>query len=331
MQELKKYNSFNIAARCKELVKINTLEDLISNISHHGVDFKIIGGGSNILITQDINYPVFINCIKGKEVIEESQSHVTIKLGSGENWHESVLWTLDNNFGGLENLSLIPGSIGAAPMQNIGAYGVEQCERFMHLEAYHIKTGEIHQFNKEACDFGYRESAFKNKYKDQYFILSVTYRLTKNNHTLNIDYGDIKKELDLHSIENPTIQDVSNAVCTIRRSKLPDPNIVGNAGSFFKNPVVKSEQLKTILKSFENVPFYPIDEEFVKIPAAWLIEKCGFKGFKEGDIGVHDKQALVLVNYGNGLGKDIYNLALKIKDCVKITFGIDIFPEVNVW
>ena len=262
-------------------------------------------------------------------MIEQNDSNALIKVGAGENWHQFVLWCLDNDFGGLENLSLIPGNVGASPMQNIGAYGVEIKDVFDHLTAYNIKTGALEVFNNEACEFGYRESVFKRKLKGKYIIMHVFYRLTKK-HAIKTKYGAINAELERMQVKNPTIRDISNAVISIRRSKLPDPNEIGNAGSFFKNPVVSKEKALQLKKIYSDIPVYELDNNKFKIAAGWLIEEAGWKGKTIGEYGVHKNQALVLVNYSNAKGNEIYNLSSEIIEDIKKKFDIQLEREVNI-
>ncbi len=268
--------------------------------------------------------------MKEKELLITDQIQVLIKIMAGENWHQMVLWTLSHDFGGLENMSLIPGNTGTAPIQNIGAYGVELKDSFESCEAMEIATQHIKNFTKKDCKFGYRDSFFKNEGKGKYIITSVNFKLSKKNHRLNTSYGAIETELKKHHIENPTIQDVSNAVIKIRQSKLPDPAKLGNSGSFFKNPVVSKSEFDTFTKDHPNAPFFKVSEHTYKIPAGWLIEQCGFKGKRFGDAGIHKNQALVLVNYGNATGTEILNLAQTIIENVKKKFGLAITPEVNI-
>jgi UDP-N-acetylmuramate dehydrogenase len=267
--------------------------------------------------------------LKGIEIVSENEDFVKVKVNSGENWHEFVQWTLENDFGGLENLSLIPGNAGTAPMQNIGAYGVEIKDAMTELSALEIKTGEIKKFSNEECGFGYRESVFKNELKNQFIILDVSFKLTKRNHQLHTEYGAIRSELEKLNIQNPTIQDVSKAVINIRQSKLPNPKEIGNAGSFFKNPVISKAKFEELQKSYPNISGYPNGDE-VKVAAGWLIENAGWKGKRFGDAGVHEKQALVLVNYGNVTGQEIYDLSEKIIDDIFQKFGIRLEREVNI-
>ncbi|MFK7813802.1 MAG: UDP-N-acetylmuramate dehydrogenase [Maribacter sp.] len=328
---LKTYNTFGISAKAKFFCEVNSLNDLseVLRMDEYPEKF-IISGGSNMLITQDIDALVVHINIKGKEIISETEDHVILKVMAGENWHQMVLWTLEHGFGGLENMSLIPGNTGTAPIQNIGAYGVELKDTFESCEAMQIATQEIKRFTKKDCQFGYRDSYFKNEGKGKYIITSVTLKLSKRNHSLKTSYGAINTELKKQEITNPTINDVSNAVIAIRQSKLPDPSELGNSGSFFKNPIVSKKEFDSFSANHPEAPFYKVSENAFKIPAGWLIEQCGYKGKRFGDAGVHKNQALVLVNYDNASGNEILELADKIINEVKKKFGIGISPEVNI-
>ena len=284
-----------------------------------------------MLLTRDIDKTVLHIDLKGIEIINETEEEVYVKAMAGENWHEFVLYCISHNFGGLENLSLIPGNVGTTPIQNIGAYGVEIKDSFQSCTALNVQTLELKEFSLFDCEFGYRDSVFKNALKGQYIITSVTFRLTKKNHRLNTSYGPIEQHLAEKGIENPGIKDISDAVIAIRQSKLPDPKKLGNSGSFFKNPVIPRKDLEKLQQEFPELPFYAVDQENVKIPAGWLIDRAGLKGYREGDAGVHTKQALVLVNYGNASGGDILRLAKKIQQKVRTMFGIEIVPEVNIF
>ncbi len=328
---LKSYNTFGIDAKAKYFVEINSEDDLDQALRLGEYPEKfVISGGSNMLITRDIEALVLHINLKGITIVEESQSEVTLKIMAGENWHDLVLWTLDQNYGGLENMSLIPGNTGTAPIQNIGAYGVELKDTFVSCEAMNIATKTIETFSKAACEFGYRDSFFKNKGKGKYIITSVTLKLSKTNHRLNTSYGAIEAELARNGISEPTIKDVSRAVIAIRQLKLPDPKKLGNSGSFFKNPVLSLSEFNIFSKKHPKAPFYKVSEEAFKIPAGWLIEQCGFKGKRFGDAGVHTNQALVLVNHGNATGVEIIDLAHRIVTAVREKFGITIEPEVNI-
>lgn len=331
--DLKLYNTFHIPSRARLFVRISSPEDFAALIQTD--EFKnnralILGGGSNILLTGDFEGLVVKNEVKGISVVDEDDDTVTLEVGSGEEWHGFVRYCVDRDWGGVENLSLIPGTVGAAPMQNIGAYGVEVRETIVHVDAIEIATGITRRFSNEACAFGYRESVFKNALKGQYFISSVTLRLTRRNHVINISYGALKETLARQGITAPRVRDVSEAVIAIRRSKLPDPTTIGNAGSFFKNPSVDADTLAFIRQKSDRVPTFPGEGGLTKVPAGWLIEQCGWKGVTLGNIGVHKHQALVLVNYGGGKGADIWELAMKIQESVKDKFGVTLQPEVNV-
>ena len=328
---LKKYNTFGLDAKAKHFISVSEISELkeVLKLKEYPEKF-ILGGGSNMLITQNIDALVIHINIKGVKIISRQQNEVLVKANAGENWHEFVLWVLEHNFGGIENLSLIPGNVGTAPIQNIGAYGVELKDVFVECEAIDIKTQTNKVFSLKDCMFGYRDSIFKNKAKDKYIITSVTFKLTNNAHHLNIEYGAIQENLNTLGIKNPTIKEVSNAVIAIRKSKLPDPNEIGNSGSFFKNPIISKSDFKKLIGKFPNAPHYIISDHEIKIPAGWLIEQCGFKGKRYGDAGIHKNQALVLVNYGNATGAEIWDLALKIQSNVKDKFNILIQPEVNV-
>lgn len=330
-KNLKKYNTFGISATAKYFCEINSVEDLAETLCLEEYPKKfILSGGSNMLLTKNIEALVLHINLKGITIVSQDDDHVILKIMAGENWHELVLWTLENNYGGLENMSLIPGNTGTAPIQNIGAYGVELKDTFESCQAMHIQTQEIKTFSKEACQFGYRDSYFKNEGNGQYVITSVNFKLTKKNHILNTSYGAIDAKFEEQNITNPTIKDVSNAVIAIRRSKLPDPAELGNSGSFFKNPVISKQEFDIFNKNHSEAPFYKVSEQAYKIPAGWLIEQCGYKGKRFGDAGVHKNQALVLVNYDNATGAEILELAYTIIDSVKKKFGIAIIPEVNI-
>lgn len=329
---LKPYNTFGIEVSTSHFVEIHTIEELKE--LHKSELFKlpklILGGGSNILFTKNFEGLAIKLSIKGIEILEDTEEHITIKVGAGEIWHELVLKSIENNWAGIENMSLIPGTVGAAPMQNIGAYGVEIKEVFVELEALHIKTGELKKFNKTDCEFGYRWSVFKGELKNQYIITSVTLRLNKTPE-FKTEYGDIKNTLAEMNVTELSIKAISDAVIKIRQSKLPDPKQIGNAGSFFKNPEILTSQFEEIKKNFTNIPGYSISDSITKVPAGWLIDQAGWKGKTIGNIGVHKNQALVLVNYGNGSGNEIFNLAMMIKDSVLKKYGIEITPEVNIY
>jgi len=328
---LKNYNTFGIDVKARFFVEITGLVQLQKVLELKAYPKKfIISGGSNMLLTKDIDALVVHLKLKGISIVEENENFVEVKAMAGENWHELVMWSLDQGFGGLENLSLIPGNVGTAPIQNIGAYGVELKDVFVSCAAMDVKTGQLEGFDNEACEFGYRESIFKNRAKDKYIITSVVLKLTKKDHVLHTGYGSIENELKEKGIVHPTIRDISDAVIAIRRSKLPDPKEIGNCGSFFKNPVISQKAFDRFIKKYPNAPFYEMDDDKFKIPAGWLVEQCGFKGKRFGDAGVHEKQALVLVNHGSATGKEILDLSKKIQDEVQKTFKIKIQPEVNI-
>ncbi|NDV15367.1 UDP-N-acetylmuramate dehydrogenase [Muricauda sp. TY007] len=328
---LKNYNTFGIDVKARFFVEITGLIQLQKALELKAYPKKfIISGGSNMLLTKDIDALVMHINLKGITVVEEDENSVEVKVMAGENWHELVMWSLEQGYGGLENLSLIPGNVGTAPIQNIGAYGVELKDVFVSCAAMDVKTGELEGFDKEACEFGYRDSIFKNKAKDKFIITSVVLRLTKKDHVLHTGYGSIENELKNKGIVHPTIQNISDAVIAIRKSKLPDPKEIGNSGSFFKNPIISKKAFDKFIKKNPNAPFYEMDENQYKIPAGWLIEQCGFKGKRFGDAGVHEKQALVLVNHGSATGKEILDLSKKIQDEVQKIFKIKIQPEVNI-
>lgn len=328
---LKKYNTFGIEAKAKQFVAVHNLEELKLVLENYRNDEKfILGGGSNMLLTQNVDALVIHVDLKGKKVIKEDDNFVWVESNAGENWHEFVLWTINQNYGGLENMSLIPGNVGTTPVQNIGAYGAEIKDTFVSCDAMNIETLEMKNFTKDECNFGYRESIFKHEAKGKYIITSVVYKLTKHNHKISVEYGDIKSELAKNNITSPTIKDVSNAVITIRQSKLPDPKELGNSGSFFKNPVISRELFLKVQEKFPEVKYFEVSPTEVKVPAGWLIEHAGLKGYRKNDAGVHKNQALVLVNYGNATGQDILNLSKYVQKTVFDKYGIAIEAEVNV-
>lgn len=326
---LKNYNTFGIDVTAKRFICIDSVYQL-QELLKVEKDIFLISGGSNMLLTKDIEKLVVHIDIKGVSIDQENENEVFLTVNAGENWHEFVLWCVDNNYGGLENLSLIPGNVGTCPIQNIGAYGVEVKDTITKVEALHIETGKLVQFSNEECKFGYRNSIFKNEVKGKYIITSVSFKLTKQNHNFNTSYGAIETELTSKNIAKPNLKNISDAVIAIRKSKLPDPKEIGNSGSFFKNPVITKAHFLTLQKTYPEIPSYIVSENQVKVPAGWLIEKAGFKGKRFGDFGVHKKQALVLVNYNNATGKDIYNLAETIQKEIKSKFDIKLEIEVNV-
>jgi UDP-N-acetylmuramate dehydrogenase len=330
---LRPYNTFGIDANAKYFASFQNLDELKAVLETATARDQrttlVLGGGSNILLTRDVEGIVLKNEISGIDVIGEDDEHLYVKAGAGENWHRLVMYCVERGFGGMENLSLIPGNVGASPMQNIGAYGVEVKDIFHDLEAYHLQDKTMVKFSLADCEFGYRESVFKRKYKNQFIISAVTYRLTKKP-KFHTSYGALQQELEKMHVQELSIQAISQAVINIRTSKLPDPKEVGNAGSFFKNPQVAKEQFKQLQNRFPSIPSFPFDEDHVKVPAGWLIEQCGWKGFRKGDAGCYPKQALVLVNYGNAKGEEIYALSEDILLSVKARFSIDLEREVNV-
>ncbi len=329
---LKPYNTFSLDVNAGLMVRVDTLDDL-DEVYHtgrfRGLKKMVLGGGSNVLFTCGYTGLIVKNELTGISVINESDENVVVSTGAGENWHQLVLWCVERGYGGIENLSLIPGTVGAAPMQNIGAYGVELKEVFHSLDVYEIKSGKTIKFYKEDCHFGYRYSVFKGKLKDQYVITNVYLKLSKNP-TFNISYRNLKETLDQMGVEKLSLKAVSQAVIDIRQSKLPDPTDIGNAGSFFKNPVIEKLHYEAIKAQFSKVEVFPTNNGEFKIPAAWLIENAGWKGYRYGEIGVHENQALVLVNYGKGRGKDIFKLSRDIQKSVHQKFGIELEPEVNI-
>lgn len=326
---LKNYNTFGIDALAKRFISVDGVYQLQQLLKIEKNIF-LISGGSNMLLTKDIEKLVVHIDIKGISIDKEDDTAVYITVNAGENWHDLVLWCVSQNYGGIENLSLIPGNVGTCPIQNIGAYGVEVKDTITKVEALEIETAKLTSFSNAACKFGYRNSIFKNDVKGKYIITSVGFKLTKSKHHLNTSYGAIETELLLKQIKKPTLQDISDAVIAIRKSKLPDPKKIGNCGSFFKNPVISKSQFLELQKEYQKIPSYSISDDEIKIPAGWLIEQAGFKGKRFGEFGVHEKQALVLVNYGNASGKEIYQLAQKIQETILNTFGVCLEIEVNV-
>ncbi len=329
---LKPYNTFGIAANASQFVELNTLEEvqvLCKTFNLTDRKLLILGGGSNILLTKDFDGMAIKINLKGMKVLQSDEQSIYIEAMAGEVWHDFVEFCVQNNWGGVENLSLIPGCVGAAPMQNIGAYGAEIKSVFHSLTAVEIASGELLTFTNDQCEFGYRESVFKNKYKGKYIIVSVTFKLNKQP-SLNYSYGAIQEVLQKAGITDPSIQDVSKAVIEIRKSKLPDPSVLGNAGSFFKNPEIALESYNQIKIKYPDMPGYPTSQNQIKVPAGWLIEQCEWKGKIVGNTGAHKNQALVLVNYGTANGNEVLNLAKQIQDSVFQKFNIHIQAEVNI-
>lgn len=326
---LKPYNTFGIDVQARELIEVFTLDELTQVVEKYSEVFPL-GGGSNLLLTKDVEIPIVKLNLKGIEVVKQTDDLVWITAHAGENWHQFVNYCLEKDYGGIENLALIPGNVGTTPVQNIGAYGVEIKDVLVWCEAMEISTQKMRTFTNQECEFAYRESIFKTSEKGKYIITSVTFCLTKRNHILQKSYGAIDSCLMNLGIEKPTIQDIAKAVVAIRQSKLPDPKKLGNSGSFFKNPIIQKSLFERIKKENETIPHYIVSDTEVKIPAAWLIESCGFKGYQKADAGVHKNQPLVLVNYGKATGKDIYNLAKFIQKTIKDRYDIDLEMEVNV-
>ena len=325
---LQSFNTFGIAAHAKRFIAIDSTESLRSILLADKDDTPrfILGGGSNILLTRDFPGLVMRIQVMGKRVVSRDEEATLVESGAGENWNEFVRWTLDQDLAGLENLSLIPGMVGAAPIQNIGAYGVEMKDTFHSLTAMDVCDGSLKTFNRDDCEFAYRDSVFKRELKDRYIITSVTFRLP-HGAKRHLDYGDIRTELNRVSCENPSAREVSDAICAIRRRKLPDPAVIGNAGSFFKNPMVEREVLARIQSKHDTLPHYPASDGKVKLAAGWLIEQCGWKGKSLGRAGVHEQHALVLVNRGGATGLEILALARAIQHSVREQFQVELEPE----
>lgn len=333
MRSLLKYNTFGIDQSCNEIFEPSTVEELKSMLPVlRQAPLLVIGGGSNLLLTKDFDGNVLHPCIKGMDVntIPDDDSHVFLRCGAGEVWDDVVAYAVDNHYYGIENLSLIPGEVGASAVQNIGAYGVEVKDVIYSVDAVRISTGEQVTFMCNDCDYAYRYSKFKGEWKGQYVVTHVTYRLS-HEFMPKIGYGNLEKFLvsDKGNISSITAHDVRDAVISIRQSKLPDPMIEGNAGSFFMNPIVSREKYESLAGIYPDMPHYAVGD-MVKIPAGWMIEQCGWKGRTLGKAGVHDKQALVLVNRGGAKGLDILNLCDAIRNDVNERFGIEIKPEVNI-
>ena len=333
---LKPYNTFGIDVSASRFVSVDNL-DKLQKILTQEKDVFLLSGGSNMLLTKDIDKLVIHINIKGISIHYENESEVELSVNAGEDWHEFVMWCISQNYGGIENLSLIPGNVGTSPIQNIGAYGVEVKDVITRVEGIDLNSAKKIQFSNKECDFGYRNSIFKNELKEKIVITSVRFKLTKKNHHLNTNYGAIEKELAIRKISNPTIKDISDIVINIRQAKLPDPKKIGNSGSFFKNPIISLKQFKKLQEKYPNIPFYKIpsskkeDAAYnYKIPAGWLIETAGFKGKRYGDCGIHNNQALVLVNYDKASGTDIYILAKKIQETILSIFEITLDIEVNI-
>jgi len=326
-RSLKPFNTFGLDVKAANLLRFQSEKELQAALSLPYRPLFLLGGGSNMLLTKDVVGIVLKNEIKGIRIIKKTTKYVTLAIGGGENWHQVVLGCIEKGYGGLENLSLIPGTVGASPIQNIGAYGVELKDVFVKLEAIEIATGKKKIFDKEACQFGYRESVFKKKLKGKYCITKVYLRLTRKEHTFHINYGAIQTILGTNK---PSIKAISDAIINIRSSKLPNPAVLGNSGSFFKNPEISRAQFEQLQQQFPAIVFYDLPNGQVKIPAGWLIEQCGWKGKRVGNTGAHAKQALVLVNYGEATGEEVEALAYEIVASVKEKYGIALTPEVNI-
>lgn len=337
MKDIKNYNllnhnTFGISGNCRRFVEFDNVDELqtcVRSITAEDKPLLIIGGGSNLLLTRDFPGLVLHSTIMGREVMKESDGKVWLRCGSGETWDDIVAYAVEKGWHGAENLSLIPGEVGASAVQNIGAYGAEAKDLITKVEAVEIATGNVVEFSNEDCRYAYRQSRFKNEWKDQYLVTHVTYRLSKTFRP-DLEYGNIKAELEKEHISTPTALQLRDAIIRIREAKLPDPKVEGNAGSFFMNPIVSREKYEAIAAGFDKVPHYEIDADHVKIPAGWMIDQCGWKGRSLGRAGVHDKQALVLVNRGGATGKEVLDLCNAIRKDVKEKFGIDLHPEVNV-
>ncbi|GAA5520403.1 UDP-N-acetylmuramate dehydrogenase [Aliifodinibius salicampi] len=330
--QLRPYNTLDIPARARLFASITSVEELQQLLQESPVDtddMLVLGGGSNILFAGDFPGMVLQIAIKGKKIVEEDDSFVWLEIGGGENWHQTVRYAIDKGWGGIENLSLIPGTVGAAPIQNIGAYGAELADVFERLEAVNIASAEVRTFSKEECEFGYRDSIFKRALKGKFAITKIVLKLSKRPE-INSSYGAIQSELERRNINEPTIRDISDIVISIRNDKLPNPEALGNAGSFFKNPIVEAEKFEKLKQSYPQIPGYEISENEIKVPAGWLIEEAGWKGKKIGNTGTYRQQALVIVNHGGATAEEILNLAAKIQESVREKFEIDLVPEVNI-
>ena len=339
MKDLKHYsllphNTFGIQANCDRFIDMETEDDVMKlkdMLDDKDMPLLIIGRGSNLLLTDDYHATVLHCSIKGKTIVKEDGNSVLLRCGAGEEWDSIVDYCVAHDWQGIENLSLIPGEVGASAVQNIGAYGTEVKEIIHSIEAVEISTGKKHTFSNEQCEYSYRQSKFKNEWKDRFIITHVTYRLEKSTDYIpKVDYGNIKSELERKGISLPTMKDIRDVVISIRKDKLPDPEVEGNAGSFFMNPIVEKATFMNLLEQYPDMPHYNVDSEREKIPAGWMIDQCGWKGQTLGKAGVHDRQALVLVNRGGATGKDILHLCNTIRNDVRQKFGIDIHPEVNI-
>jgi len=330
LKDITTFHAKVFATEYTEFASSEELKEILSSLVIVGKPFMILGGGSNVLFTGDYGGVIIRNVVKGIEVVKEEDDAIYVRANGGEKWHDFVLYCVSHNYGGIENLSLIPGTVGAGPIQNIGAYGVELKDTLYEVLAMNINTYELKKFSNADCKFGYRDSIFKGEQKGMYVILAVTFKLAKNPEKVNVSYGTISKELEDMGIRKPTIADVSKAVIKIRSSKLPDPAKLGNAGSFFKNPIIDNSDFEKLQQQFPDIAFFPMPDGYTKLAAGWMIEQCGWKGKRIGDAGVHKDQALVLVNYGDATGKEIYDLSTKVIESVKQKFGIELEREVNM-
>jgi UDP-N-acetylmuramate dehydrogenase len=330
--ELKPYNTLGLSSKAGLFVEITDPAQLteLYKMDFFTEDLFVLGGGSNILLKNRVSKPVLKISIPGIEVISESEENVSVKAGAGVNWHNLVEWAVENNYGGIENLALIPGTAGASPIQNIGAYGVELQDVFVSLNAFLPDKGEFRDFEKEECRFGYRDSIFKRDLKEKVVITDITLRLSKPPHKIEDSYYAIQNYFEEHGIDKADIADIFKAVVEIRTSKLPDPKLIGNAGSFFKNPIIDEQLFMSLKRDYPDLPSFAVDEHQVKVPAGWLIEKAGWKGKRVGNVGTYQNQALVIVNHGNASGEEIYTHAMRIRESVKSMFGIELVPEVNI-
>lgn len=331
--DLTEFNTMGVTVEASRFVKISTKKQL-KEFSNRGFfdreDWLLLGGGSNLLFKSDLNRPVLHMGITGTKILDESDGNIKIQFGAGEEWHRVVEWAVHKNYGGIENLALIPGTAGAAPIQNIGAYGVELADVFYELDYFNTETNLFQTLTKEECSFGYRDSIFKHELKKKGIIISVTLNLSKKNHSVNSTYASLKSHLRMKGVESPAIKDIFDAVVAIRKSKLPDPRLYGNAGSFFKNPITDKDFYYQLKERYPDMPSYQLKDGNVKIPAGWLIDRAGWKGKKAGNVGCFENQALVIVNYGGATGKEVAAFAKKVQASVKQNFGIDLVPEVNI-
>lgn len=319
-----------IAQRLAEITSRNQLIELAESGFFENESWYLLGGGSNILFTSDLNRPVLHMAITGIEVLDESEKEITVQFGAGEQWHSVVVWAVKRNYGGIENLALIPGTAGAAPIQNIGAYGSELADVFVELEYFDTENKIFQNLTKDECRFGYRDSIFKHELKEKAIVTGITLKLAKKNHSPDSSYTSLKMYLEQNGVQNPGIEDVFDAVVAVRTSKLPDPELYGNAGSFFKNPIVDKESYKALIEKFPDAPSYDLKDGTFKIPAGWLIDQAGWKGKQIGNVGCYKNQALVIVNHGGASGKDIVEFAKNVQESVKLKFGIEMIPEVNI-